>query len=109
MASKIAGFFRRLSASERGDSAPQALGAAVEYNGYAIQPTARREGSHWLTAGVISKEFPDGVKEHHFIRAETHPSKDGAREFAIVKAKQIIDERGDRLFEEHSAHASPDA
>jgi hypothetical protein len=38
------------------------------------------------------------MKEHRFVRAETHPSKGEATVFAIVKGKQIIDEQGDRIF-----------
>jgi hypothetical protein len=38
------------------------------------------------------------MKEHRFVRAETHPSKDEAVTFAITKGKQIIDEQGDRIF-----------
>ena len=39
------------------------------------------------------------MKTHRFIRAETHASKDDAAAFAISKGKQIIDERGDKIFE----------
>ena len=48
---------------------------------------------------MIEKDFPDGMKEHRFVRAETHGSKyDDASAFAITKAQQIIDERGDKLL-----------
>jgi hypothetical protein len=47
---------------------------------------------------VIEKDFPDGVKAHRFVRAETHPSRDDAVAFSITKAKQIIDQQGDRIF-----------
>ncbi len=98
MASKLGGFFRRLTGADSEAAAPQPRGPAVEYEGYAIQAIPRRQGSQWLTAGLITKDFPDGVKEHHFVRAETHPGQDEARAFAVLKAKQIIDERGDKLF-----------
>jgi hypothetical protein len=99
MASKLSGFLRRLTGGgDTDDAAPAPSGPAVAYEGYEIHPAPRRQGSQWLTAGLISKDFPDGVKEHHFIRAETHPSQDDASAFAVVKAKQIIDERGDKLF-----------
>ena len=55
--------------------------------------------SQWLTAGVIKKQFADGVKEHQFIRADIHSTKDDADAFSLAKAKQIIDELGDKLFE----------
>ncbi len=75
-------------------------GEAVEYKSCSIRPTFSRDGSQWLTAGVISKQFADSVKEHHFIRAETHGSKGDAGAHSVVKAKQIIDERGDKLFDQ---------
>jgi hypothetical protein len=72
---------------------------ATEYNGYRIRPAPYAAGGQFQTAGVIEKDFPDGMKEHRFVRAETHGSRDDAASFAVTKAKQIIDERGDRLFE----------
>jgi hypothetical protein len=38
------------------------------------------------------------VKEHRFIRAETHPSRDDAAAFAVQKGRQIIDQQGERVF-----------
>ena len=99
MASILGGFLRRLiggGGEDAGTAAP--LGPAVEYNGYTIQPAPRREGGQWLIAGEISKDFPDGPKSQYFVRAETHAGAESACEFAIVKAKQIIDERSDKLF-----------
>ncbi len=99
MGSILGGFLRRLTGGgDTDDAAPAPSGPAVAYEGYAIHAAPRKQGSQWLTAGLIAKEFPDGVKEHHFIRAETHASQDDASAFAVVKAKQIIDERGDKLF-----------
>ncbi len=98
MASILGGFLRRLTGGDSAETAPGARGPAVAYQGYAIHPAPRRQGSQWLTAGLITKAYPDGAKEHYFIRAETHPSQDDASAFAVVKAKQIIDERGDKLF-----------
>jgi hypothetical protein len=71
---------------------------AVEYQGYLIRPAPQRQSSGWNTAGVISKEFPDGLKEHSFIRVDTHSSQDDAVAFSVIKGQQIIDEQGDRLF-----------
>ena len=99
MGFKLSSFIRRLTGGgDTDDAAHGARGPAVAYEGYAIHAIPRRQGAQWLTAGLIAKATPDGVKEHHFIRAETHASQDDAKAFAIVKAKQIIDERGDKLF-----------
>lgn len=70
----------------------------TEYKGYRIQPAPYRQGGQYQTAGVIRKAFPDGVKEHRFVRAETHAAREDAEAFAVTKARQIIDEQGDRLF-----------
>jgi hypothetical protein len=72
---------------------------AVEYNGYRITPAPYPANGQYQTAGVIEKDFPDGPKQHRFVRAETHPSVDDAAQFAVTKGKQIIDQQGDRIFE----------
>jgi len=75
------------------------LGEAVEHKGCMIQPTTMHKGGQFLTAGIITKEFPGGQREHRFVRADTHSSADQARDFAVIKGRQIIDEQGDRLFD----------
>jgi hypothetical protein len=70
----------------------------VEYKGFRIKPAPFRNNGNYQTAGTIEKDTPEGVKEHRFIRADTHPSRDDAIAFAISKAKQIIDLQGDRIF-----------
>jgi len=86
-------FGRRESGTE---SAPAA--EAIEHEGYLIRPVPRRQGSSWLTAGSITKQFPDGPKEHQFVRADTFGDRETASAFAVSKAKQIIAEQGDRMF-----------
>ena len=95
------GFFSKLFGRADSEAAADAGAgeASTDYNGYTIRPAPRRQGSAWLLAGVISKEFPDGPREHAFVRADTFAARDEAVTFAISKAKQIIDERGDRIFD----------
>ena len=71
---------------------------AVEYKGYRIRPAPYRATSGFQTAGTIEKDFAEGVREHRFVRAETHPSRDDAAAFAIQKGRQIVDQQGDRAF-----------
>ena len=99
MASKISSFFPDLVAPSGEDVNDEAgVEDAVEYQGYLIRPVPRKQGSQWLTSGVIIKQGDEPAQEHPFVRADTHASKDQANDFAIVKGKQIIDERGDWLF-----------
>lgn len=81
-----------------GGGAGEPAADAVEYNGYRICPAPYPSKGAYQTAGTIEKEIGGEMKEHRFIRAETHPSRDQAIEFSIAKAKQIIDEQGDRIF-----------
>lgn len=96
------GLFRNLF--RRGETAnqPAKAEAATEHDGYVIHPAPRRQGAGWLIAASITKEFPDGVKEHEFIRADTYPDRDGAVAACIQKAKQIIAEQGDGIFSPRS-------
>ena len=93
-------FLRRFIAPKKKKAASLVSERALDYKGYTIRPTPKKEGAQWLIEGVITKEFADGVKERRFIRADMHSSKEIADAFAIVKAKQIIDAQGDRLFDE---------
>lgn len=87
---------KRLFSSGSGGEAAR---EAVEYNGYRIRPAPFEADGQYQTAGIIEKDFPEGAKEHHFIRAERHPSADAAASFAVSKGKQLIDERGDGVFD----------
>ncbi len=82
-----------------GGAAEEAAGEAVEYKGFRIRPAPYRAEGQFQTAGVIEKDFPEGMKEHRFVRAEKHASKDDAASFSVTKGQQIIDERGDRIFD----------
>jgi hypothetical protein len=70
---------------------------SVEYKGYRITPSPYPSNGQYQTAGVI-RSLAEPAREHRFIRAETHPSIDSAASFAVIKAKQIIDEQGESLF-----------
>ncbi len=71
----------------------------VEYNGYLIRAAPFASEGKYQTAGTIEKEIAGVRKEHRFIRADTHASLDDAVAFSLSKARQIIDLRGDRMFD----------
>jgi hypothetical protein len=95
-------FAKLMAALGLGGGGPSGEGPpaeTVEYKGYRIKPAPyQTDGGVYQTAGTIEKDGPDGTKEHRFVRADTHPSRDDAISFAISKAKQIIDLQGDRIF-----------
>ncbi|TYR30623.1 hypothetical protein FY036_18090 [Mesorhizobium microcysteis] len=73
-------------------------GDPVEHKGFLIRATPFTEGGQYQTCGIISKEIDGEVKEHRFIRADRFPSRDDAIDVTLRKARQIIDEQGDRIF-----------
>jgi hypothetical protein len=82
-----------------GAGAEAAAADPVEYKGYRIRPSPYQVGSQYQTSGIIEKDFASGTREHRFVRAESHPSKEDAVAFSLIKARQIIDQQGDRMFE----------
>ena len=71
---------------------------AVTYNGCQIIAAPEKAGGQWRLAGRITKEIDGDLHERAFIRADLLPSREEAATVAVRKAKQIIDEQGERLF-----------
>ena len=86
----------KLFGSKESGSEPAAV---IEYKGYKITPRPQREGKSFRIAATIEGEVKGEAKAHHLIRADTLESKDAADEASIGKAKQMIDQMGDMLFD----------
>ncbi len=93
----LGGLFGGKSDAKEG---PAARGEGVDYNGFTIYPASCKSGAQWRTEGFIAKELDGDLKEHHFIRADTHSSREDADACAVIKAKRIIDESGERIFKD---------
>ena len=85
MFSRITEFFRGIGPSA-GDAATDSA-TAVEYEGFTIRASFRRNGPQWMTAGVITKESADGVKEHRF-HSRRYARRQGER-------RGILDHQGE--------------
>jgi hypothetical protein len=81
-----------------GAKAEEPAGEPVEYKGFSIVPAPFTEGGQYQTCGLISKEVNGELKQHRMIRADRFASKDDAVDVTIRKAKQMIDEQGERLL-----------
>lgn len=79
-------------------SKPEVQVDLVEYQGYSITPILDNSGGRYYTQAKISKEIDGEIKEVTFIRADAHSSPEQAEEHSIIKAKQIIGEQGDKIF-----------
>jgi len=82
---------------------PNLEGAEIEYNGFVIRATPFKEAGQYQSCGVISKEIDGVVCEHRFIRADRFSTTQDAVAMIHVKARQIIDEQGAKLFSSSEA------
>jgi hypothetical protein len=82
------------SANDEHRSAPQ------EHKGFRIVATPYKEAGQHQLCGVISKEIDGETRERRFVRADRFASLDDAIAMTFLKARQIIDQQGERLFDE---------
>jgi len=68
------------------------------YKDFTIFPEPIAEDKHFRLGARIEKEVAGELKIHSLIRADTFSSSDAACDAAILKAKTLIDQMGDRLF-----------
>ena len=91
-------FLRRLFGGGPDATATATTAEAVEYKGFAIEAAPMPEGGQYRLAANVSKEIDGERRTHRLIRADVFPTQEQASEFAVRKAKQMIDEQGERLF-----------
>ena len=92
-------FLKKLFGGGASDSAaPSKPAKQMEYNGFIIAATPYKEGGQWQTCGTVSKTVNGEMKEHRFIRADRFADEEAAADHAIMKAQQIVDQLGERVF-----------
>ena len=92
-------FLKRLFGGANSSKADDAAVAAeTEYKGFTIQATPFPESGQFQTCGVVAQETGGERREHRFIRADRFATRDDAAENSLRKARQLIDEQGERLF-----------
>ena len=69
------------------------------YKDFTILADPAREGGRFRIGARIEKEIGGELWSHHMIRADTFDSADEARQMTLRKAKLLIDQCGDKLFE----------
>jgi hypothetical protein len=88
------GWLSKLFGGSGGGEAAPAPASSEEYKGFKVTPNPMREGGQFRIAAKIEK---DG-RVHQLIRADTVGSQDEAVSLSMGKARQMIDEQGERLF-----------
>ncbi len=71
----------------------------VDHKGFKITPQPMKEGSSYRISARIEKEIDGTLREHVLIRADVINDPDEAKDASVNKAKQMIDQMGDMLFD----------
>jgi hypothetical protein len=82
-----------------GGSTPKAGAEPLDHNGYTITPAPIREGNSYRISARIEKDIGGQIRTHTLIRADTMDDHETAVNASTAKAKMLIDEQGDRLFD----------
>lgn len=91
-------FLRKLFGGGSKDSSAAPAHDQTTHEGYDIVSTPMPEGGQFRVCALVRKEIDSDVKEHKLIRADLCSTADEASEIAIRKARQMINERGEKLF-----------
>ena len=68
------------------------------YEGFTIFVEPIKEAGGFRVSARIEKEIGGELKSHKLIRADVCQSEQDAADISAAKAKQMIDEQGERLF-----------
>jgi hypothetical protein len=93
-------FWKNLFGGGGGTSKEPELGGAETYKGFTIRAKLMPVGSEYQLAGQIEKDVDGEKKVYDFVRADRFGSKEDVQVHALSKARQIIDEQGNMLFQQ---------
>ncbi|MEP3048304.1 MAG: HlyU family transcriptional regulator [Roseibium sp.] len=85
--------------SSSGDGSSSAKSVSVDYDHFQIIADPKSAGGQWQVAGRIEKQVGEELKSHTFIRADMLPNETDAANEMIRKAKMMIDQQGDTIFD----------
>ena len=91
-------FWKKLFGGGSADETEGKPGVPEDYKGFTIRAAPYKSEGQYQTAGIVTKEVGGIAKEHKFIRADRHASYDDAVAFSLSKARQLVDEQGERMF-----------
>lgn len=87
---------RKLFGGGNKGTAPEA--STETYEGFRITATPVAEGDTYRVSALIEKDVDGETLSHQLIRADTVQGLEEAQKACFRKAKQVIDEQGERIF-----------
>lgn len=95
----MASFLSRLFGGKGKDGISGEPEVSEDYKGFTVIPTPKAEGGQFRVSARIEKLVNGAPQRHDLIRADLISSREEALAISAGKARQLIDEQGDRLFE----------
>jgi len=91
--------FKSMFSSSGGSGNGKSKAKSVDYDGFMIIAEPQPNQGQWQVSGRIEKQDGETVKVHTFIRADTLPDEEAAANEMIRKAKMMIDQMGESIFD----------
>jgi hypothetical protein len=95
-------FWKKLFGGGSGGQGEGEPGPGEDYKGFTIRAAPYESDGQFQTCGIVEKEVAGERKAHRFVRADRHASYEDAVAFSLQKARQVVDEQGERIFNQPS-------
>lgn len=69
------------------------------YKGFRVTPQPMAANPGYRICALIEKDVDGQTRSHTLIRADTLNDMEGANQASVEKARQMIDQQGDGLFD----------
>ncbi|MFZ1813625.1 MAG: HlyU family transcriptional regulator [Rhizobiaceae bacterium] len=93
------GFFKSLFGFLSRNELPAVAAAEEMHEGYRLIAEPQREGSNYRLCGTITRQMDGTQQSYKLIRADMFTAPDDASAAFFRKARQVIREQGDKLFD----------
>lgn len=90
---------RLLGGDKEAPAAAAEVAARETYKGCELEAVPVQDAGRWRVAGAVVKTIDGVEKRHEFVRADTFPERDDAVTVSLTKARLLVDQLGDKLFE----------
>ena len=76
-----------------------APGPAELHEGFEIRPEPIKADGGWRIAATIRKSVGGEPRTHRLVRADVIADRDAAASASVAKARQVIDQQGESIFD----------
>jgi hypothetical protein len=91
-------FLKKLFGGGESSGGAPKVASRESYKDFIIEAAPMAEGGQFRLRAFIVESEADDARRATVIRADLFTSSDQAAEFAVMKAKQVIDEQGAAVF-----------